>query len=205
MNYLIERLRSVVRSLLEGFAGFVNNASRGKITPNQITIVGFLAHFFVAWQISLGNHILAGGLLILFGLFDTLDGALARLQKTASKKGMLLDSITDRLKEVILYAGIASFMVTTGRYQFAVWAVLACGTSIVVSYINAWGEVVTKSTDNNHKTNKQFRLGIMSYDVRMFTLVIGLFSGKIEAVLIIITVLSCWTAFERYYNITKIL
>lgn len=208
MNKLIEPLRNFVRGQLTKLAKLIDIISGGRISPNHITYTGLLAHFFIAWLIGQGNatnnyHFWAGLLLIIFGLFDSLDGALARLQHSASTKGMLLDSITDRLKEVLLYAGIAYFLVNTAQYGYIIWAVLACGISVIVSYVNAWGEVVAKSSKTSHKTNKTFRTGIMSYDIRMLTLVIALFTGFIGQILILITILAFWTACERFYLITK--
>ncbi|MDQ5958686.1 MAG: CDP-alcohol phosphatidyltransferase family protein, partial [Patescibacteria group bacterium] len=60
-------------------AGLLNKISGGKITPNGITWFGFFMHIPIAYFIATGNLIIAGVGLIIFGLFDTLDGELARL------------------------------------------------------------------------------------------------------------------------------
>lgn len=185
-------------------AKVLNNISGGRITPNMVTMIGLLAHIYIAWLIASGSFIWAGVLLIIFGLFDAVDGALARVQGTSSKTGMLLDSVTDRLKEVILYAGIAYAIIASGEVYYAVWAVLACGISLIVSYINAWGEVVTKDKSNKeHATNKNFRTGFMTYDVRMFVLVIGLLSGYLKQAVVFIAIFAFFTAVERFYLVTK--
>ena len=49
-------------------------------------------------------------LLAVFGLFDTLDGELARLQGTESPQGAFLDSVTDRMKEILVYVGLAVWL-----------------------------------------------------------------------------------------------
>ncbi len=201
MNTFIESIRNSVRAFMTQFAKDINKLSGGRITPNMITIIGLLAHVYIAWLIAYGLFKWAAVLLVVFGLFDALDGALARVQGKSSKQGMLLDSVTDRFKEVILYTGIAYALIANGDIYYGVWAVIACGISLIVSYINAWGEVVAKNT--KHIANKTFRTGFMTYDVRMFVLVIGLLSGYLKQAIIFIAIFAFWTACERFYLVTK--
>lgn len=201
MNKFIDTMRNYIRSKITILAKLLNKLSGGKITPNSITIIGLLAHIFIAYLIADGYYTISAILLIVFGLFDSLDGALARIQKTESKKGMLLDSITDRLKEVIIYASLAFVLVNQGHSLAVIWVVLACGASLIISYINAWGEVV--NIGKSHQLNKQFRLGFMSYDIRVFTVVIGLFTGYIYQSIIFITIFGFWTAGVRFAGVIK--
>lgn len=201
MNKLIASIKRLVRQFMTQFAKDLNKISGGHITPNMVTITGLIAHIYIAILIAYKQFMWAGGLLIIFGLFDALDGALARVQNKESKQGMLLDSVTDRLKEVILYAGITYAIILTGDVFYTVWVVLACGISLIVSYVNAWGEVMVK--DTKHKTNKIFRTGFMTYDLRMLVLVIGLLSGYLKQAVIFIAIFAFWTACERFYLVTK--
>src|SRR5262249_12467273 len=153
--------------------------SGGRLTPNAVTIFGLTMHLPITWLIATGHYIWAAGLLVIFGLFDTLDGELARLQKRESPRGALLDSVTDRMKEILLYTGAAySIVATTGRPYLAVWAVAACGCSLLTSYINAAGDIaMARSGVQHHVTNKSFRGGLLPFEIRMLILVIGLLSG----------------------------
>lgn len=179
-------------------AKIVNHLTGGRLKPNTVTIVGLLAHVPIAWLIAERQFILGALLLIVFGLFDTLDGELARLQGTTSALGMLLDSTTDRMKEVILYIGIAFALVFTGHTLAIVWIVAACGGSLLVSYINAWGEVaIANSNLYKHKVNQSFRGGFLRFEVRMFALVIGLLLNQLVFVVALLTVLSFYTALQR--------
>ena len=200
MNNLIDQTRQQVRRVMNSMASIINRLSRGRVTPNMITILGLLGHFLVAWLIANQVFIWSGILLVIFGLLDAIDGSLARIQGSASKKGMLLDSITDRIKEVVIYAGIAYALVTSGEIFYTVWVVIACGLSTIVSYINAWGEVVSKKSNkaSSHETNTTFRNGIMTYDVRMFTLVIGLLSGYLKQAVLVVAILSLVTIYQRF-------
>lgn len=196
-------LRQHVRGLFKGMAIVLNNVSGGKLSPNVITFIGLFAHLPIAYQVANGKHVYAAVFLVIFGLFDTLDGELARLQKRDGPVGMLLDSSTDRMKEIFLYGGAAYYLVNTGQAYMSVWAVLALGSSLLVSYTNAWGEVVMSKIGHNNQVNKSFRGGIMSFEVRMATLIVGLLSGKLAISIVIVAVFSWITVIQRLTGITS--
>lgn len=202
-------IRNAVRRVMRAIAGVLNKLTGGRLSPNVVTLFGFAMHIPIAFLIAQGYFIYAGIALAFFGLFDTLDGELARLQNRAGKIGMLLDSVTDKMKEAILYIGVAYFFVWSNQPWFAVWAVAACGASLLVSYVNAWGEVVIKDIPKaDHQTNKGFRAGtflsgVMTFDVRMFVLIVGLLFNQLAPAIIIITVLSWLTALQRTNLVIK--
>lgn len=200
----LDTIRNGVKSFMRKIAYGLNKIFRGRLSPNTITIVGFLAHIPIVFLIAKQDFVIAGVLLIIFGLFDTLDGELARLQKTDSPKGMLLDSVTDRMKEAMLYIGISYAFIQMNKPYYAVWAVAACGAALIVSYINAWGEVVTADLPKEkHSKNKTFRISLMTFDVRITLLIIGLLFNQLSIIVIIIAILSSFTALERLSNISK--
>lgn len=204
MSVILNPIRSTVRQFMARVARALNRVTDGRLHPNVVTLVGLIAHLYIAYLIAGGSLILAGVLLVIFGLFDALDGALAREQGRTSKTGMLLDSVTDRLKEVALYAGIGYYLIISADIFYAVWATIACGISIIVSYVNAWGEVVVKDKKaTNHVTNRAFRTGFMTFEVRMFTLVVGLLSGYVKEAVVVVAIFAFITAVERFYLITK--
>lgn len=196
-------VQTTVKALFTQIARFLNFVSGGKLHPNMVTMFSFLGHLPIVWLIATGHLVIAGLLLIVFGLMDTLDGALARLQNRASNKGMFLDSVTDRIKEIMLYIGITYFFVYSLEPRLAVWAVAACGLSVAVSYLNAWGEVVTADLPKLHVKNSAFRSGLMSYDVRMFCLVVGLLFDVLQSAVMVIAVLSAVTVLQRFNNVYK--
>lgn len=205
MNRFLDYVRKQVGTYINNIARGINQLSGGKITPNMITIVGLLAHLLIGWLIADGSWRWAGLLLVVFGLFDTLDGALARLQKSSSSFGMLLDSVTDRLKEIIIYTSLAYTFIDSGNKLAMILIVLSLGISLTISYINAWSEVVAKSSPGNKAAtlNKTFRSGLMTFDVRMFTLVVGLLSGYIILAIALIVILGFITAVERFIGAAR--
>lgn len=208
MNSLIEAIRTVIRRIMRSIAKALNTISGGKLSPNAVTLFGLLMHLPIAWLISEGYFGYAAGLLVIFSLFDAIDGELARLQKKSSATGMFVDSVADRMKEILIYCGLVSVLVTSGASKTTLIVLAAAlGVSVLTSYLNAWGEVVlanfTRSQD--HQVNKTFRSGLLGFDIRMFLLVIGLASNKLAAIVWIILVLGSLTVFQRFLNITKTL
>ena len=204
MDKLIDPIRNSVKHFMSILAKELNQLSRGKITPNMITYIGLFAHFLIAYLIVVQKPILASIALIIFGLFDSLDGQLARLQKKANNAGMLLDATTDRMKEIIIYSALAYYFIDTNKAYLAVWVVLACGGSLLVSYVKAKGETAVKDTQlTPNQINRLFSDGFLRYEIRMFFVIIGLLSGFVSYSVIAIAILAWFTAIQRLINITN--
>jgi len=206
MKVSLPAIRTVARTNIRHVARALHGLSRGKLTPNMVTMFGFLMHVPIAYLIATEHNLWAAVLLVLFGLFDTLDGELARLQKRESDGGGLLDAATDRMKEVLLYTGAASALIASSHPKMAVWAVAACGASICVSYVKAKGEATVARTKHQipyTQLNKMFADGLVPFEVRMAMLVVGLLVGQLGFALVIITILASYTAFQRLFKITK--
>lgn len=203
---LLDIIRGGVRHMMRGIARFLNSLTGGKLSPNMVTITGLLAHIPIALLIAQGYLGYAALGLVVFGLFDTLDGELARLQKRPSAVGMFLDSATDRMKEIMLYCGIAVFMLNSPVTNAAiVILVAALGVSMLTSYLNAWGEVVLANytSTKDHKLNKTFRNGLLGFELRMFLIIVGLLTDKLAVVLSFILVLGILTVWQRFMNIIR--
>lgn len=201
---ILDALRKMTRKFMHGVAVVLDKISGGRISPNNITIVGLLAHLPIAYFIAVSNNLYAAILLVVFGLFDTLDGELARLQKRASPAGMLLDASTDRMKEVMLYTGVAYAITLSDKPTMAVWAVIACGASLTVSYVKAKGETaIAKSQLTTTEINLLFADGLMRFEVRMGVLLIGLLSGQVVLAVVIIAIFSSITAVSRLIKISQ--
>lgn len=119
------------------------------VTPNTITVIGFLLNVVVAAIFIEGaneyptdlRYVGWGGAMILFaGLFDMIDGRLARVTNQSSKFGAFFDSVVDRYSELVMFLGICYFLVARGYFLSALFAFLALIGSIMVSYIRARAE-----------------------------------------------------------------
>lgn len=206
MKQAIDSVKLAVRQVLRGVAIGLNALSGGRVTPNGVTWFGFVMHIPIALLIA-GGHVMWGGLLlVIFGLFDTLDGELARLQNRVSQAGGFLDASTDRFKEVLLYSGAAYLIASGSHPQYAALAVAACGASLAVSYVKAKGEAIVAGSDKKipyPELNHMFSGGLFPFEIRMLVLVVGLLANQVILAVAIIALFSAVTAFQRLFVIAR--
>lgn len=112
------------------------------LTPNALTLIGFVGTGFAALAAAQQQWLLAGALVIVFGIFDLFDGALARATGTVSAFGAFLDSTLDRWGENLVYAGIGYGAAAAGFQEGVALAGLALASSSVVTYTRARAEAV---------------------------------------------------------------
>src|SRR5579864_1210122 len=120
------------------------------LTPNMVTTIGLILNIGVAVIFISGaeegrrgdlSYIGWAGALILFaGLFDMLDGQVARLGNMSSSFGALYDSVLDRYSELILFLGICYYLVSHHYFISSLFAFIALIGSIMVSYTRARAE-----------------------------------------------------------------
>jgi phosphatidylglycerophosphate synthase len=204
METAVNKVTNFVRTIMQNsIAPFVNRVTKGRLTPNAVTYTSFVMHVPIAYLIATRHNWWAALLLIVFGLLDALDGALARTQGTTSAQGVLLDSTTDRMKEILIYIGAAYAIVAVPRHAYlAAWAVAACGCSLLTSYINAWGDaVMAKYKVEKHAMNKSFRGGLFPFQVRMFVIVIGLLTNQLAWAVIIVAIGAAYTVLMRMLGV----
>jgi CDP-diacylglycerol--glycerol-3-phosphate 3-phosphatidyltransferase len=113
---------------------------RLKVTPNTITVIGFLLNVVTALVIASG-HLSAGGLLLLFSAaFDMLDGAVARVTDQQSRFGAFLDSVLDRYSESAILLGLL-YVETKLQHVGTVVLIYAVAIgSLMISYARARAE-----------------------------------------------------------------
>jgi phosphatidylglycerophosphate synthase len=121
-----------------------------KVTPNMVTSVGLIINIVAAlvfiWGAEAGekgdlSYIGIGSGLVLFaGLFDMLDGQVARLSKKITRFGALYDSVLDRYSELIMFLGICYFLVAQHYLISSLIAFCALVGSMMVSYVRARAE-----------------------------------------------------------------
>lgn len=109
------------------------------ITPNVITVWGFLISCVAAYFFHLGM-VGAGGWLMIFGAtFDMFDGYVARATGKASQSGAFFDSVMDRFSEAVVFLGLASLYRSSWVLYFVILGLVG---SMMVSYTRARGEGV---------------------------------------------------------------
>jgi len=123
---------------------------RAGLTPNMVTTIGLLLNIGVSIIFIAGaeegkrgdlSYVGWAGALILFaGLFDMLDGQVARLGNMSSRFGALYDSVLDRYSELILFLGICYYLVAHHYFFSSLFAFIGMIGSLMVSYTRARAE-----------------------------------------------------------------
>jgi len=171
--------------------------SRLRLTPDIMTAIGLVINLVAAVIIGFG-HLVAGALIFLLaGLFDLLDGALARYMGKTSSFGALFDSTVDRITEGTLFL---SFIFITGPgvwpYDVMLQLVLiflAMIGSFLTSYIRARAEGL----------NIDCTVGLFTRVERVIILALGLLLNQVFIALAIVVVLSFVTAGQRFAHVWR--
>ena len=113
---------------------------KSRLKPNTLTWLALAISIIAAGTIAT-NHLLIGGFLVLLsGLFDILDGALARLTNQVTRFGALLDSTFDRISDAVLLLGLLLLYLMSGGTTEMVLIFLALISSFLTSYVRARAE-----------------------------------------------------------------
>ncbi len=164
------------------------------ITPNGLSVIGFVFSAAIGLLFAFGYLRIGGFLLIFAALFDTLDGALARATGQVSEFGAFLDSSLDRYSEGVTLAGLAFFYAELGNSTVELMLLFATLLgSLMVSYTRARAEAV----------GIECKVGIMQRPERIIVLVIGLLTGWVTIALWILAILTNFTALQRIFDVRK--
>ena len=143
-DYLQKLIYTLINPIIKGMI-------KMGITPNMVTTIGFVGNVVAAFlfihasqltPISMGFSWLGwGGAILLFsGLFDMMDGRLARLGNMSTTFGAFWDSTLDRYSELFSLFGITLYLMTASGIWAGVITFLALVGSIMVSYVRARAE-----------------------------------------------------------------
>ena len=111
-----------------------------RVRPDTLTVVGWALALCSAVLFGLGYMRVAGAVMLLGGIFDALDGAVARESNRMSSFGAFLDSTLDRLSESSVFVGLLFFYASAARPYEALVAGVAMTFSLLTSYTRARAE-----------------------------------------------------------------
>ena len=177
------------------------------LTPNALTLIGFAGTCVAAYAAANQAWLVAGVLVLVFGIFDLFDGALARATGQASKLGAFLDSTFDRAGEAIVYIGIAWGSIQAAYPQDAILAASALGASFLVSYTRAKSESLGFTAGTGMAAiglaPREVRLVILAIGLMLAPQVIGGMSGPVGmgGALGLITILATITVIQRILHV----
>ncbi len=194
-HWIRQRAQTILNFLARGLASL-------GFTPNTLTLFGFFAMCAIGVVLAFGYFALGGILILSAGIFDGLDGSLARLTNRTTKFGAFLDSTIDRFAEGAIFLGILHAFLQRGQAWVAYVIFLALLGSLLVSYARARAEAI----------GVECREGWLTRFERIAILVIGLiltaFFGDIPLVIAmgLIAIFANVTAAQRMwvvYQATK--
>lgn len=163
------------------------------LAPNTITVTGFFITLLASLILSV--DLLCGGMLVLTGgLFDVLDGVVARVNGRSSHFGAFLDSVLDRYSDALILLGIGWNLYDRNNLT---GVVLCAGTLVgafLISYVRARAEGLGKSCKN----------GLLERPERVVLISIGAITGFIMPVLWVLVVLTHFTVLQRVYHVWRL-
>ncbi len=159
------------------------------ISPNLLSVLGLMINIMAAIAFIYGRWQAAGGLILVGGLFDMLDGAVARASGKVSKFGELLDSVIDRYSDLVLLLGLIVFYARIGEVSLVLLTCIATLGTFMVPYTRAKAERFIPCCT----------VGLMERAERIILLAIGSIFNFMGVVLWILAILTHLTALHRVY------
>ena len=165
------------------------------VSPNMVTFAGLVGAGISAWLISEGMLWIGGVVMLFAGVLDLFDGALARSTGQDSPFGALLDSVVDRVSEIVVLLGLLIYYARGDSLEGTVLVYLAVGGSVMVSYLRARSEGL----------GIDCKVGIMTRPERVAALGFGLIVGHwlpvvMLIVLGVIAALTILTTAQRLFH-----
>jgi CDP-diacylglycerol--glycerol-3-phosphate 3-phosphatidyltransferase len=182
------------RSQIEvGLKPIGNSIRRSGITADMLTATGIVMAVGAAVSIGAGALTLGFVLVVLTGIPDLLDGAVAKASGKSTLRGAFFDSVSDRLTDGLLFGGLAWYLVASdGRPWVVMLPVAGYVTASVVSYIRAKADALGFDA----------RGGLVERAERFILICVGLlFSPVLLWVLGLIVVLNAITAGQRFAKV----
>src|SRR5579863_6719563 len=158
-----------------------------KIHPNVLTFLGLVINIWAAWLFSQGRMTWAGVVVIGAGLFDMVDGRVARATKQVTLFGGFFDSVIDRYSDLAVFMGLLVYYSSINRFFYIVLTAIVMTGSVMVSYARARAEC----------TIPKCKVGFLERPERVVLIIIGALFDRMAAVLWVIAVLSNLTVIHR--------
>jgi CDP-diacylglycerol--glycerol-3-phosphate 3-phosphatidyltransferase len=158
-----------------------------KIHPNALTFIGLVINIWAAWLFSKGSFKLAGVVVIGAGLFDMVDGRVARATSQVTRFGGFFDSVLDRYSDLALFMGLLVYYASINRFFYIVLTAIVMTGSVMVSYTRARAEC----------TIPKCKVGFLERPERVVLIIIGALFGRMAAVLWVIAIFSNLTVIHR--------
>lgn len=172
----------------------VHGLALTKISPNVLTFIGLLINVGAAVLFGYATaenqsrlFFYAGLVIIGAGIFDMVDGRVARATGQVTTFGAFFDSVIDRYSDVALYFGLLVYYARANRFFYVVLTAVVMVSSVMVSYTRARAESLIG----------QCKVGFMERPERIVLVIIGALFNRMAPVLWVIAVLGNITVIHR--------
>jgi CDP-diacylglycerol--glycerol-3-phosphate 3-phosphatidyltransferase len=179
-----------------------NKLIESRLTPNAISLTGFVGNVIAAVLVTQRYFFLAGVAFVLGSVMDTLDGRYSRMSGKGTPFGAFLDSTLDRVEEGIVLAAVGAYFSSRGNDLAVAAVVITVLMSLMVSYTRARAEAL----------GVECKVGIATRPVRVVILSAGLLFAKgaslgdfelLEPAIYVMAVLTSVTTLQRVAHVRR--
>lgn len=170
----------VIRLIVRGLA-------LSRIHPNVLTFLGLVINIWAAVLLARGRFFAAGLVIIGAGIFDMVDGRVARETNQVTRFGGFFDSVLDRYSDLALLIGLLVYYGTINRPLYVVLTAAVMMASVMISYSRSRAENIIPTC----------KVGFMERPERVVLLILGALTDRMAPVLWVIAVLGNVTVLHR--------
>src|SRR6201984_61931 len=165
----------------------VSALALSRIHPNVLTFLGLVINTWAAVLFAAGSFKWAGGVVILAGLFDIVDGRVARETNRVTRFGGFFDSVVDRYSDLALFMGLLVYYASINRFFYIVLTAIVMTGSVMVRDTRARAE----------NAIPKCKVGFLERPERIVLILLGALTNHMAQVLWVIAVLSNITVIHR--------
>lgn len=158
-----------------------------RVHPNVLTFIGLLINIWAAFLFAAGKFRWGGVVLIGAGLFDMVDGRVARETNRVTRFGGFFDSVLDRYSDLAVLVGLLVFYASINRFFYVVLTAIVMTGTVLVSYTRARAE----------NTIRKCKIGFLERPERVVLIILGALFNRMAQVLWVTAVLSNITVIQR--------
>ncbi|MEP6716246.1 MAG: CDP-alcohol phosphatidyltransferase family protein, partial [Terriglobia bacterium] len=158
-----------------------------RVHPNVLTCIGLLINIVAAFLFAAGRLRWGGVVVLAAGLFDMVDGRVARETNRVTRFGGFFDSVLDRYSDLFVLVGLLVYYASINRYFYVVLTAIAMTGSVMVSYTRARAENVIPKC----------KVGFLERPERVVLIILGALTIRMAQVLWVLAVLSNLTVISR--------
>jgi CDP-diacylglycerol---glycerol-3-phosphate 3-phosphatidyltransferase len=165
----------------------VRGLALSKINPNVLTFLGLVINMVAAGFLAFGHFRTAGFVIVFAGLFDMVDGRVARATNQVTRFGGFFDSVLDRYSDIALLVGLLVYYGTINRPSNVVLTAIVMAASVMISYTRSRAENIVPTC----------KVGFLERPERVVLLILGALFDRMAPVLWVIAVLGNLTVIHR--------